>query len=169
MSLFAKEETNKLTSFEVGRARWAKLEELAQTGELKNITNRKDLAIAVGMPEDKAELGGSAYIANLIKRKYIGERLVGVANGKYVFQYSVIKKPKFSPKGKRKRTQRAKVEKSTQPTLPRFMEVMHAPQPVKETRPKAEIQIKYGNITITVDGNASTQEIVEIVKKLNEE
>lgn len=85
-----------LNSYEVGKLRWEKLEELNNRGLLQNVTNRYKLCEAIGMTKEQARSVGYSWACNLIHRKYLAERVIGRDEyGNYKYQYSILKKPSF--------------------------------------------------------------------------
>ena len=171
------EKMNKpLSSFEVGKLRWAKIEELNTSGRLSNIKNRQQLCLAVGMTEEQAKLSGPAYVSNLVRRKNLKETMMGLEDGKMTFAYTIIKAPLF---GKRKR--RSRKTREAIPDYPKqtqFLnvsdttssQVYEAKQLAAEAKvlSKARLSIKYGKTEIFVEEGTPVEYVVDLLWNINQ-
>ena len=167
-----------LSSFEVGKLRWKRIEELSESGKLAEVKDRQGLCRAIGMTEEQTRAVGSSYVSNLIRRKNLKEKVSGVVDGKMTFEYSIIREPLF---GKRRR--RGRKAKNTIPDYPKqtqFLnvsdttssQVYEAKQLAEEAKviaeAKPQIIVRYGKVELEFNA-ASVLYVVELVKKLNEE
>lgn len=173
------EKMNKpLTSFDIGKLRWKRIEELEENGKLGEIRNRYELCLAVGMTPEQAKVAGASYASNLVRRKHLRESVVGLVDGKMTYKYSIIKAPTFGRHRKRGRK-----TKNTIPDYPKQTQFLNITEPtegqtyeakalqeevkvVAEAKP--QIIVRYGKVELEFNA-ASVLYVVELVKKLNEE
>ena len=170
------EKMNKpLTSFEVGKLRWAKIEELDRNGKLSDIKNRYELCMAIGMTELQAKTTGASYASNLVRRKYLKETMLGVVDGKMAYQYSIIRAPQFGKHKKRGRKVKEFIPdypKQTQfldinPTEAQTYEAKALDEEVKVlSRPK--LSIKYGKVEIFIQEGTPVEYVVDLLWNINQ-
>ena len=173
------EKMNKpLTSFDIGKLRWKRIEELEENGKLGEIKNRYELCLAVGMTPEQAKVAGASYASNLVRRKHLRESVVGLVDGKMAYKYSIIKAPTFG-----KRRKRGRKAKNTIPDYPKqtqFLNIVdntegqtYEAKALQEevkvvAEAKPQIIVRYGKVELEFNA-ASVLYVVELVKKLNEE
>ena len=171
------EKMNKpLTSFEVGKLRWAKIEELDRDGKLSDIKNRYELCMAIGMTELQAKTTGASYASNLVRRKYLKETMLGVVDGKMAYQYSIIRAPQFGKHKKRGR--KVKEFIPDYPKQTQFLDVSdttssqvyEAKQLAEEAKvlSKPVLSIKYGKVEIFIGEGATVEYIVDLLWNINQ-
>lgn len=171
------EKMNKpLTSFDIGKLRWKRIEELDENGGLEKISNRYELCEAIGMTHEQAKTTGASYASNLIRRKHLRESVIGVVDGKMKYQYSIIKAPTFG-----KHRKRGRKNKNTIPDYPKqtqFLnvsdttssQVYEAKQLAEEvkvlSRPK--LSIKYGKVEVFIQEGTPVEYVVDLLWNINQ-
>ena len=101
----SKETRDKMTlnKFERGKIRWDRLQELYSSGELQKLRTRKEVAMAVGYPEEVATKMGGGWISRLVHNGVLSEVPMGLQNGKMTYDYYLTgKQPDYSAVGARK-------------------------------------------------------------------
>lgn len=74
---------------QLGKLRYEKLKELAESGKLSSAKNRIDVMKAVGFTDEQYKTGYS-WVANMIHRKALTERISGFGkNGKAEYEYTL--------------------------------------------------------------------------------
>lgn len=90
---FSKETKEKmskgLNKRQLGKLRYEKLRELAESGKLSSAKNRIDVMRAVGFTDEQYKTGYS-WVTNMINRKALTERVVGFGkNNKAEYEYTL--------------------------------------------------------------------------------
>lgn len=70
----------KINASQAGKLRYQKLVELDSNGEISKATNRKELALLSGYPEESADKRGAQWIGTLIRKGYLTETFSGFGN-----------------------------------------------------------------------------------------
>lgn len=124
-----------------------KLIDLDSTGELAKATSRSGVARLVGFSDKRR---GYTWVTNAVRRGRIKEILLGVENGKNIYEYHYGRDALKSGRG-------------VKAIVARPMTT------VKEAIEKPTMTIKYGKVEIVLTENAAVEYVVSLVKQLNKE
>lgn len=166
--IFSKEFLDKtkgeeLTAFQKGKIYFDRLTELDNSGELKKARNRNEVIDLVGYTGKEGN--GYSWVSNLVRRGHLTETLVGLEDGKKIYEYHLTRKRPIY--GKKRRNKKLMTVEDRAEQLQRVHDEAMKHCAIREEKP--QLTIKYGKVEIIVGDNADVEYIAKLVKELSKE
>lgn len=151
-----------LTAHQKGKIYFERLTELDNSGELAKAKDRKDVVNIVGYNGEKDS--GYSWVSNLVRRGHLSETLVGIEDGKKIFEYHLARKHPIY--GKKRRTKKVATVEDRTVQLQKIHDEARKHCVVGEDKP--QLTIKYGKVEIFVGEGATVEYLVDLLWNINQ-